>query len=228
MSNSLPPLEVISFDTCPYVERIRIVLHEKGLPFAQRFVDLGNKPDWFLKLSPRGKVPVLLVKERALFESTVINEYLEEAFPAPALMPQDPLLRAEARAWIAFNGDVLMPAAARLWFLDTTPEGQQTARTELRGALERVETHLAGRTGGPWFQGEHFGLVDAVFAPLWTRWPATEAMGHGDLLEGLENLKAYQLACLGRASVQEAQAPELNEKLLETRREWQARQATRS
>src|SRR4051812_11274642 len=84
-------LTLISHDLCPYVQRAVIALGEKGVEFAREYVDLANKPEWFLKMSPLGKVPLLKVGNEVIFESSVILEYLEETQPNP-LYPQDPLI----------------------------------------------------------------------------------------------------------------------------------------
>ena len=85
-------LKLISHKLCPYVQRAVIALTEKGVPFERIDIDLANKPDWFLKISPLGKTPVLLVGEHAIFESAVILEYLEETQANP-LHPADALMR---------------------------------------------------------------------------------------------------------------------------------------
>lgn len=87
------PLELISFKTCPFVQRVAIILLEKNIPFKTTYIDLHNKPDWFLKISPMGKVPVLRVNEYTLFESAVINEYLNETYP-PVMHPDDPIQKS--------------------------------------------------------------------------------------------------------------------------------------
>ena len=87
-------LELISHKLCPYVHRAAILLHEKGVAFTRREIDLKNKPDWFLQVSPYGKVPLLLVEGTALFESTAICEFLDETFP-PSSLPDDRLARAQ-------------------------------------------------------------------------------------------------------------------------------------
>ena len=106
----MPNFRLISFALCPYVQRAAIVLAEKGVPFERVNIDLANKPDWFLKLSPLGKVPVLVVeqdgRERVLFESAVIAEYLDETI-APQLHPADPIEKAQHRAWIEFASALL-------------------------------------------------------------------------------------------------------------------------
>src|SRR3977135_3205239 len=99
-------LKLISHKRCPYVQRAVIALSEKGVPFEQIDIDLANKPDWFLAISPLGKTPVLQVGDKAIFESAVILEYLEEPQPKP-LHPADPLTRAEHRGWIEFGSTVL-------------------------------------------------------------------------------------------------------------------------
>src|ERR1700754_5027116 len=100
------PLKLISHKLCPYVQRAVIALTEKGVPFERIDIDLANKPDWFLKLSPLGKTPVLLVGDHAIFESAVILEYLEETQAGP-LHPSEALRRAEHRAFIEFGSAVL-------------------------------------------------------------------------------------------------------------------------
>lgn len=206
---------LISFDLCPYVERARVVLHEKGQDFEQKFIDLKNKPDWFLKLSPRGKVPVLMVDEVPLFESSVINEFLNDVLPEPALMPEDPVARARARSWIAFANDVVMGGLGKLWFAEGDPQKIDAALGMLRPAFERIEGALQERKEGPYFSGASFGLVDATLAPVFTRWESMEAMGWGQLLDGLTQVQAYKQTLLERESVRAARAEGLTEGMLE-------------
>src|ERR1700675_4782171 len=99
-------LKLISHKLCPYVQRAVIALTEKGVAFERFDIDLANKPDWFLAISPLGTTPVLQVGATAIFESAVILEYLEETEPKP-LHPSDPLRRAEHRGWIEFGSTVL-------------------------------------------------------------------------------------------------------------------------
>src|SRR5258706_7392716 len=99
-------LKLISHKLCPYVHRAVIALTEKSVAFERIDIDLANKPDWFVAISPLGKTPLLQVGDTAIFESAVILEYLEETQPKP-LHPADPLRRAEHRAWIEFGSTVL-------------------------------------------------------------------------------------------------------------------------
>src|SRR3954465_13576445 len=104
-------LKLISHKLCPYVQRAVIALKEKGVPFERVDIDLANKPDWFLKLSPLGKVPVLVATnddgEVALFESNVICEYIEDTQGGAKLPLEDPLRRAQHRASMEFGSAVL-------------------------------------------------------------------------------------------------------------------------
>ena len=105
-------LTLISFPTCPFVQRAIIALKEKNVDFDVVYIDLANKPDWFLAISPLGKVPVLKVerpgaKEAVLFESAVILEYLEETASGAKLHPADALERAQHRSWMEFGSTVL-------------------------------------------------------------------------------------------------------------------------
>ena len=210
MTDHEPLLHLISFDICPFVERSRIVLDEKELDYKITFIDLADKPDWFLDISPRGKVPVLLVDDEPIFESAVINEFLDEAFPEPPLFSDDVVARARARSWIVYANDVVMAAYAQLWFGgDASDEIKQSVRT----AIERVERHLADRTEGPFFFGETFGLVDAVYAPIFSRRESTHRL-FGPIDSDFPQWSAYGDALLERESVQVAQAQNLTEKMV--------------
>src|SRR6202048_3165253 len=93
---------VVTFKTCPWVQRAAIVLREKKIDFEFRHIEPDNRPDWFLAISPHKKVPVLRVDDRiSLFESNAIAEFLDETVP-PRLHPEDPVARAVNRAWTDF------------------------------------------------------------------------------------------------------------------------------
>src|SRR5881227_3056949 len=145
-------LKLISHKLCPYVQRAVIALNEKGVPFERVDIDLANKPDWFLKLSPLGKVPVLVVTsekgEVALFESNVICEYIEETQGGRKLHPTDPLQRAQHRAWMEFGSTIL----SELWGLETTgdPAVFETKRKAVAAKFAQVEKTLRA---GPFFAG---------------------------------------------------------------------------
>jgi glutathione S-transferase len=128
--------------------RTRMVLHEKGIDFEVNEVDLGNKSEEFLKVSPYGKVPVLRVNETSLYESNIVNEYLDEVYDSPKLMPDDPVERASVRSWMAFADDYFFPSIFRVrmgpqW--GYSEEEIQEAKEKLYDALSRLEHQLEGR-----------------------------------------------------------------------------------
>ncbi len=128
--------------------RTRMVLHEKGVDFDVHEVDLGNKSEEFLSVSPYGKVPVLAVNGTSLYESNIVNEYLDEVFEAPRLMPEGPEGRALARSWMAFADDYFFPSiyGVRVGPQPELSEGQiQETKEKLNDALSRLERQLEGR-----------------------------------------------------------------------------------
>ena len=133
------PLVLVSHALCPYVQRAAIVLAEKGVPFERHDIDLADKPDWFNKISPLGKTPVLLVGDEAIFESAVICEYLEET-ALPHLHPTNALQRAQHRSWIEFGSALLNSIGA---FYNAPDETALTARAgEIRALFNQVEAVL--------------------------------------------------------------------------------------
>src|SRR5229473_1983348 len=139
-----PRLRLISHKLCPYVQRAVIALTEKGVSFERIDIDLANKPDWFLAISPLGKTPVLQVGDVPIFESAVILEYLEETEPKP-LHPADPLTRAEHRAWIEFGSTVLSDIAGFYTAKDEATFKAKSAQLEQKFA--RIEARIKA---SPW------------------------------------------------------------------------------
>jgi glutathione S-transferase len=201
-------LKLVSFELCPYVDRSRIVLLEKRVPHDVEFIDLANKPGWFLELSPMGRVPVLLVDGRPIFESMVINELIEELHPEPRLLPPEPLARAEARGWIVFANDVVMPAsfAAMLALAgDAAGAARAGPLATLRDALGKLEAQVA-RGGGPFLAGAAFTLADAAFAPFFRRWRTAETWAaDARLLAAFPAVAGWAGALLARPSVRAAE-----------------------
>jgi len=191
-------LKLISHKLCPYVQRAVIALTEKGVPFERLDIDLDNKPDWFLKISPLGKTPVLLVGDTAIFESAVILEYLEETQPKQ-LHPKDALARAEHRAWIEFNSAVL----GDIWGLEVaTDEATFTAKAkQLQGRLALLEKRLVGT---PWFDGETFSLVDAVFGPAFRYFDVIDEVGDFGIFANTPKIVQWRKNLRQRPSIQNA------------------------
>lgn len=153
-------LHLISFKTCPFVQRAVITLKHKHIDFDITYIDLADPPDWFLEISPLQKVPVLKVDDEILFESAVINEYLDE-ITGGELQPKEPLDRAKNRAWIEFASNML----GNLYMLKMSQDEERynKYRDRLVSQLARVENRLGD---GPWFNGTEFSLADTAFAPL--------------------------------------------------------------
>src|ERR1700761_5575917 len=191
------PLTLISHKLCPYVQRAVIALTEKGVPFERIDIDLANKPDWFLKVSPLGKTPVLLVGEHAIFESAVILEYLEETEARP-LHPSDPLRRAEHRAFIEFGSAVLNDIAGLYAAPDEAVFKAKAAQLEARFA--KLETRIVG----PWFDGEAFSLVDAVFGPVFRYFDVFDQIGDFGILRDKPRLARWREHLAARPSVKSA------------------------
>jgi len=191
-------LKLISHKLCPYVQRAVISLNEKGVPFERVAIDLDNKPEWFLKLSPLGKVPVLQVGEKVVFESSVILEYLEETQPSP-LHPTDPLTRAEHRAWMEFGSAVL----GDVWVLETTAD-KATFDAKVKQASDKFARLEERLVAGPWFDGEHFSLVDAVFAPVFRYFDTIDEIGDFGILTGKPKIARWRKSLRERPSVRNA------------------------
>src|SRR6266550_7259964 len=211
------PLKLISHKLCPYVQRAVIALTEKGVAFERIDIDLVNKPDWFLAISPLGKTPVLQVGDVPIFESAVILEYLEETQPK-RLHPADPLRRAEHRAWIEFGSAVLNDIAG---FYAAADEATFKAKTiQLDQRFARLEARAAA---SPWFDGESFSLVDAVFSPVFRYFDVFDGMDDFGILAGKPKVQGWRKALAARSSVQAAVSadyPSLLRDFLDRRNSW--------
>src|ERR1700716_59926 len=212
-----PRLKLISHKLCPYVQRAVIALSEKGVAFERIDIDLSNKPDWFLAISPLGKTPVLQVGDVPIFESGVILEYLEETEPKP-LHPADPLRRAEHRGWIEFGSIVLNDIAGFYVAPDEAAFKAKTAQLEQRFA--RLEARIAA---SPWFDGEKFSLVDAVFGPVFRYFDVFDQIADFGILSGKPKLAHWRKALAARPSVRTAVSadyPALLRDFVERRNSW--------
>lgn len=207
-------LTLVSHVLCPFVQRAAIVLGEKDVPFERVNIDLADKPEWFLALSPMGKVPVLKVAQdegrtTVLFESMVICEYLEESQAGRQLHPIDPLARARHRAWIEFVSSMLSDA----WgFLNATDSGTASSKgSAFRDKLQRLETEIGD---GPFFDGTRFSMVDAVAAPVFRYFDVLDPTVGEPFFAGLPRMSAWRLALSTRPSVIAAVGADYGERFL--------------
>ncbi|RKT99329.1 glutathione S-transferase family protein [Burkholderia sp. Nafp2/4-1b] len=195
---STPRYHLVSHVLCPYVQRAVIVLTEKGVPFERTDVDLGNKPDWFLRISPLGKTPVLVVDGAPIFESAVICEYLDETL-APRLHPDAPLERARHRAWVEFASALLNAVAG---FYTAPDEATLAAKTRvIRTRFEQLEASLGA---GPYFGGAHFRIVDAAFGPVFRYFDVFEQIDDFGFFAALPKVAAWRQRLAERPSVRAA------------------------
>lgn len=178
--------------------RTRMVLREKGIDFEIHEVDLTNKGEEFLSVSPYGKVPVLRVGGTSLYESNIVNEYLDEVYEPPKLMPDNPEERASVRSWMAFADDYFFPAISgvRMGAQRGYSEEQiQEAKEKLNDALSRLEHQLEGRQ---YLVGE-YTLADIAHAGNFHR---LREMAEGDNvpLHKYPNVTAWMERVEGRGS----------------------------
>jgi glutathione S-transferase len=189
---------LVSFKTCPWVQRAAIVLREKKVDFEFRHIDPDNRPDWFLAISPHKKVPVLRLDDRiSLFESSAIAEFLDETIQ-PRLHPEDPVQRAVNRAWTDY---VPTFASAVTGTAYTTTEADYTkAAAQIPVPFERLEGALARQGAGPFFNGANYSLVDAAYAPFLQRYRFLDRVKRLGHIEKFPRLKAWSDALLARPS----------------------------
>lgn len=216
-------LNLISFDACPFVQRAAILLQEQGRPYEVTYIDLADKPDWFLEISPSGKVPVLKVDDTPVFESAAILEYLDETADGGRLLPDDPLARATQRMWISYISNIM----AKAWRLQAANE-EETARTlvgELRGHFEELSKNLGNE--GPLWGGQSFTMVDAAIAPILQRLSWAESLEPSlRLFDGLAKVEAWRDALLARPSTTTSIVPDLEQRsgrMLHSIGSWVAR-----
>lgn len=195
-------IRLYSARACPFAHRTRLVLAEKNQPFELIEVDLANKPAWFGRVSLYTKVPALEHQGQHLIESAVINEYLDEVFPEPPLLPQDPAERAHARIWIDYANTRLAPAFGKV-LRGATESEREAGRRELGEALLFIEREALAKLsgGGPYWFGRVPSLVDFTYYPWFERLPALQQLSSFALPSELERVLRWHDAVQARPSV---------------------------
>jgi RNA polymerase-associated protein len=151
--------------TCPFSQRCRLVLFEKGMDFEIRDVDLFNKPEDISTMNPYGQVPILVERELVLYESNIINEYIDERFPHPQLMPADPLQRARARLML-FNFEKELFVHVHVLENEKNTASAKVldkARAEIRDRLTQLAPLFVKNK---YMLGDEFSMLDVAVAPL--------------------------------------------------------------
>ena len=197
-----------SFKTCPWVQRAAIVLRAKGIAYDINYIDRDNRPDWFLKLSPHAKVPVLVVDGKdSLFESNAIAEYLDETVP-PRLHPEDPMARARNRAWTDYVPDFAEAISATA-YSNSEEEFARNAAT-IAKPFGKLDEALSRRgKDGPYFNGPKFSLVDAAYAPFLQRYTFMDRLKPVGVIEKFSRLAAWRDALLANAAVKASTVPNI-------------------
>jgi len=164
-------LKLYDYPDCPFCQKVRVVLAEKDLEYEKVFVDLRRqeqKAPEFLRMNPYGKVPVLVDEDAVVYDSTVINEYLEDEYPLPRLMPEDSQSRAQVRLLEDYCDNSFIPPTTLLLAQLRKPEAErdaqrvEQAREELRRCLFFLRDRLEGQE---YLVGKEFTIADASFAP---------------------------------------------------------------
>lgn len=195
-------LHFITAEVCPYAQRTHMALREKGLDYEHTEVDLKNKPAWFEEVSPYSMVPVLKCGDQVLYESVIINEFLDETFPEPALMPADPFLRAQARVWIDYSNTRFIDAIYDLLGAKDA-EAQAEPAAKLTACMEYMEDRgLAALGSDPFWLGSEVSLVDIAYWPFFERLPAVTHYRGVGIPARCTRLKAWAEAMEARDSVQ--------------------------
>ena len=154
-------MTLYSGTTCPFSQRCRIVLYEKGMDFQIIDVDLDHKPEDLAVMNPYNQVPVLVERDLVLHESNIINEYIDERFPHPQLMPADPVMRARARLFL-FNFEVELFSQ-----IDSLEQGNAKQQDKSRSHVADRLTELSPVfTKQKYMLGDEFSMLDVAISPL--------------------------------------------------------------
>ncbi|PSB45042.1 glutathione S-transferase family protein [Cyanosarcina cf. burmensis CCALA 770] len=185
----------------------RVVLLEKGIDFTPIEIDLQNKPEEFLKISRYGKVPAIKHGDAQIYESAIINEYLDEVFPLPPLLPRDPAAKAIARIWIDYANTRLVPAFNQLLRGQDTQEQEQGRREFLESLLYIEQEGLGKLSNGQYLLGDNFNLVDISFYPWFERLPVLEHFRNFSFPSQTPRLQKWWSAVRDRDSIRAVANP---------------------
>lgn len=154
-------MTLYSGTTCPYSQRCRIVLFEKGMDFQVIDVDMTNKPEDLAVINPYNRVPVLVERDLVLYEANIINEYIDERFPHPQLMPADPVMRARARLFLHNFEDQLFDHIGDIE--SDNAKVADNARSIVRDNLIQIAPIFNKQE---YMLGDEFSMLDVAIAPL--------------------------------------------------------------
>ena len=169
-------IELFSFEGCPYAQRSRMMLVEKNIDCKMVEIDLKNRPNWFSKLAPLGKVPLLRHNGHVIYESRIINEYLEEVFPLPKLLPNNNIKRAITRFWVEYCDSYFMPALRKLNVKNRNKDYVKNC-VSLAKVFNFIEDEAFSKNStGPFLMGASVTLADIQFMPFIERFSCYEEL----------------------------------------------------
>jgi glutathione S-transferase len=191
-----------------FSQRTRVVLLEKGIEFTSTEIDFQSKPADFTQISRYGKVPAIKHGDIEIYESAIINEYLEEVFPEPPLLPSEPGKKAIARIWIDYTNTRLVPAFNKFLRGKDVAE-QEQGRREFTEALLYIEQEGLGKLSGngAYLLGNNLSLVDISFYPWFERLPVLEHFRKFDLPTETPRLQTWWNTVRDRDSVKAVANP---------------------
>ncbi|MFW9262484.1 glutathione S-transferase family protein [Nostoc sp. CALU 546] len=187
-----------------FSQRTRVVLLEKGIDFTPIEIDLQKKPDGYTQISRYGKVPAIKHGDVEIYESAIINEYLDEVFPEPPLLPRDPAAKAIARIWIDYANTRLVPAFNK-FLRGKDSQEQEQGRKEFTEVLLYIEQEGLGK--GDYLLGDQFSLVDISFYPWFERLPLLEHFRKFTLPTETPRLQTWWNLVSDRSSIQAVANP---------------------
>ena len=200
-------MKIVSYKICPFVQRVTALLEAKNISYDVEYIDLSNKPDWFLGASPHGQVPILYTEDGCvLFESDAIVEYIEEVTEIP-LFPSEPVEKAKDRAWayLASKNYVLQCSMQRSADAKTLRERAKKLNT----AFAKIEPNLGDSS---FVRGKNIGMVDIAWLPMLHRASIIEAYSGYDLLEHFPRIKEWQKAILETGLAEKSVADDFEER----------------
>ncbi|MCF6325521.1 MAG: glutathione S-transferase family protein [Gammaproteobacteria bacterium] len=191
-------LRLVSYDLCPYVQRSIITLTEKNVKYEIEYIDLGSPPEWFIKRSPLKKVPLLIVDDKHdIFESAVICELVDEITPG-SLHSGNPVIKAQHRSWIEFGSRILDKIGAL--YNSKSEKSYVECLKELASSFSRLNDIVVG----PYFAGDTFHMVDAVYATVFRYFDVMDSYFTFDIFEDCDKVNAWRLKVAQRPAVQTA------------------------
>lgn len=204
-------MKIVSSKLSPYAHKILATMVAKSLQYEVGFIDIEEKPDWFLRISPHGKVPLLITDEEdVLFESDAIVEYLDEAYE-PRLLPGDLAQRAKARAWTAKANELLI--RLHKVFDSTQKEDFEKYLRRVFNGLIMIDELLSQQA---YISGPEFGLADTAWIPLMYRCELIKNHSNTDLLSQFMHINRWLEDVRKRPCYKQSVADDFDKLFVET------------